>query len=79
MRHKRYFSHLPALSRLPRELAQAKIYKLVRHNIKTPQLSLRSFKVHSYTAVLIVMGGVRNVLSTMRDVLASAGNRIAGG
>jgi hypothetical protein len=49
------------------------------HHHKTPQLALQGFNIQSQTAGLIVMGSVRNILSTMRYVLARAGNGIAGG
>jgi hypothetical protein len=54
-------------------LAQSHIF------LKAPQLALQGLYVQSKTAGLIVMGGVRNILSTMRDVLSRAGNSIAGG
>jgi hypothetical protein len=49
------------------------------NHLKASQLALQDFYVPLQTAGLIVMGGVRNILSTMRDILPRASNGIAGG
>ena len=49
------------------------------YRIKTLQLALQGFYDQSQTAGLIVMCGVRNILSTMRNILTRASDCIAGG